>query len=379
MAAFEFEARLRAELRQAAERERRRGALARFTSAVRALAPTIGQSALAVAVTAAAVVLTAIAAIALISRSEQRHLAAPKVVANVTLGESLGSPVAAYGSVWITDPSRHVLLRIDPDSRAVTARVPVRGDASVAAGAGALWALQEGRPAEPLHQGPEAAGYPYRGPLLRIDPGTNRVTARIALRTPRGHPLTGFRVLADGDDVWVSTPKRALRIDPQSNTVTKAIFSPFRFVGSDLTLSPDGLWARTADRRLLLFDPSNGALLRSVRLDLRQMGDPPQLADMGRDLGAAVPGGLARVDRHTGRILWQRGLGRRLSGWTELGGLIWARSSGGTRDRLSAVDPSTGLIVTSIQLDDFGGSGVIAIDDELWLPTVGGTVAIVRP
>jgi hypothetical protein len=377
MAAFEFEARLRAELRQAAERERRRSALARFASAARALAPTIRQSALPVAVTAAAVVFTAIAAIALISRSEQRHLAAPKVVAELKVAELLGSPVTAYGSVWVSDWSHDRLLRIDPGSRAVTARLPVRGDASVAAGAGALWALEEGSPPEGIH--PQPAGYPHVGPLLRIDPSTNSVTARIPLRTPRGRRVIGTRVLADGDAVWVTTQEGALGIDAQTNRVTSAISSKARFEGSDFTLSPDGLWARTVDRRLLRFDRSTGAKLRSVPLALRQTGDAPLLETWGDGLVASVPGGLARVDPHTGRILWQRLLGQRLHGWTEAGGLIWARSSGGKRDRLSALDPNTGRIVTSIQLDDFGGSGVIAIDDELWLPTVGGTVAIVRP
>jgi hypothetical protein len=377
MTTFEFEARLRAELREAAERERRRNAVARFMAAARALAPTLGQSVLPVAIGTAMVVLIAVAAIALISRSEHRPVAAPKVVAHLTVGESLGSPVAAYGSVWVSDPSRGELLRIDPDSRAVTARLPALGDVSVAAGAGALWALQEGPPRTPVH--PQPAGVQHRGPLLRIDPSTNRVTARIALRTPQGRPITGIRVLTDGDAVWVSTPDGALHIDPQTNEVTQAISSPTQFVGSDFALTPDGLWARTANRRLLRFDPNTGAKLGTVRLALRQTGDAPLLETLGNGLAASVPGGLARVDPHTGRILWQRLLDQRLSGWTELDGLIWARSSGGKRERLSALDPGTGRIMTSVELDDFGGSGVAAIDNQLWLTTVGGSAEIVRP
>jgi hypothetical protein len=377
MTAFEFEARLRTELREAAEREQRRGVLARCAAAARALAPPIGQS-LSMALAVATVVLIAVAAVTLISRTGHHSVARPKVVAHLKMGESLGSPIAAYGSIWLSD-GRDALLRIDPNSRAVTARLPVRGDATAAAGAGALWVLQEGPPAAPLHQGPEPAGYPYRGPLLRIDPSTNRVTARIPLRTPEGEPVDGFRVLADGHHVWVTTRKGALRIDPQSDTVTTPIWSRFQFVGSDFALSPDGLWARTADRRLLRFDPGSGALLSSVRLALGQTGDAPLVTRLGDGLAASVPGGLARVDPHTGRILWRRQVGQRLSGWTELGGLIWARSSGGTRDRLSALDPNTGRILTSVGLADYAGSGVAAVDDELWLPTVGGTVEILRP
>jgi PQQ-like domain len=204
------------------------------------------------------------------------------------------------------------------------------------------------------------------------------VAARIALRTPEGQRVTGLRVLADGDEIWVSTPDGALRIDPQTNRVTKAISSPDKLQGSDFALSRDGLWARTADRRLLLFDPDTGAMRRSVGLALRQTGDAPLLETLGEGLVASVPGGLARVDPYTGRILWQRRLGQRLSGWTEAGGLIWARSSGGERDRHSALDPNTGRIMTSTEPDDYGGSGIAAIDDELLLSTVGGEVVIVR-
>jgi hypothetical protein len=79
--------------------------------------------------------------------------------------------------------------------------------------------------------------------------------------------------------------------------------------------------------------------------------------------------GLLLFDRSTGTLI------RRI----RLYGLIWARISGGRRDRLATLDPGTGRVVTSIGLDDFGGSGVAAIDGELWLTTVGGAVEIYRP
>ena len=65
--------------------------------------------------------------------------------------------------------------------------------------------------------------------------------------------------------------------------------------------------------------------------------------------------------------------------------MIWlaavgfADASGGNRDRLSALDPDTGRVMTSTELDDFGGSGVAAIHDELWLTTVAGTAVILGP
>jgi hypothetical protein len=62
MAAFEFEARLRVELREAAERAQRRGRLARFVTAGRSLLTGVGHSALpAAAVTAGVAAAIAVA------------------------------------------------------------------------------------------------------------------------------------------------------------------------------------------------------------------------------------------------------------------------------------------------------------------------------
>jgi hypothetical protein len=113
---------------------------------------------------------------------------------------------------------------------------------------------------------------------------------------------------------------------------------------------------------------------------------PVALPQAARSLGAAgdalvtaVSGGLARIDPYSGRVLWSRRLGQDLDTYaTEAGGLIWARSSGRLHDRLQALDPDTGRVLTSLELHDFGGAGIAAIDNELWLSTVGGKVVILR-
>jgi streptogramin lyase len=372
MAGFEFEARLRLGLREAAEREQRRGRLARFVAAGRSLLPGIGHSALpAAAVTATVAAAIAVATIFMMSETDQRPVAPPEVVAEFTVADSLGETVAAYGSVWMNDTSRADLVRVDPDSRRVTARLPVRGQVSMTSGAGSLWALQEGS---------FPGGYEFHGPLLRIDPGTGEVTARIPLRTPAGQPFAGDEVLAARDAVWVGGLHGALRIDPRTDRVTEAIALPGDYVSSDFALWRGGLWALTADGRLLRFDPSTGAKLSEVRLAL-----PPAtrgLQTAGDALITTVSGGLgglARIDPYSGRVLWSRRLGQSLDTYrTEAGGLIWARSSGRVRDRLHALDPDTGRVLTSLELHDFSGAGIAAVDDELWLSTVGGGVVVLR-
>jgi PQQ-like domain len=368
MAGFEFEARLRLELREAAEREQRRGLLARFVAAGRSLLPAIGHSALpAAAVTATVAAAIAMAAFFLVSGTEQRPVAPPEVVAELTVADTLGSTFAAYGSVWMNDTTRDELLRVEPDSRRVAGRMPVNGELSLGAGAGALWALQEGSP---------RGGFELHGPLLRIDPNTNRVTARIALRTPEGQPFAGYEVLADRDDVWVGGAGGALRVDPRTNRVTQAVAAPDELISSDFALARSGLWAITEDGRLLRFDSRTGTILSDVRLALPgalDLSGGPEDA-----LLATLPDGLARIDPDTGRVLWRTRLGQRVNTWTAAGGLIWARSTGQGHDRLTALEPDTGNVLTRLELDDFGGTGIAPINKELWLSTVGGNVVILR-
>jgi streptogramin lyase len=369
MAGFEFEARLRLELREAARREERRGRLARFAAAVRSVLPAVGHSALpATAVAAAIAAAIAVAALFLLSGTEQRAVAPPEEVAEFAVADSLGETVAAYGSVWMNDTSRSELLRVDPDSRRVTARLPVSGEVFVTSGAGSLWVLQKGSP----------AGAGFHGPLLRIDPGTDEVTARIPLRTPAGQPFLGDEVLSARDALWVGGGMDgALRIDPRTNRVTGAIALPGDYVKADFALWRGDLWALMADGRLLQFDTSTGAKVSEVRLAL-----PPAsraLGSAGDALVTTVPGGLARIDPYSGRVLWSRRLGQDLDTYqTEAGGLIWARSSGRVHDRLHALDPDTGGVLTNLELHDFSGAGIAAIDDELWLTTIGGKVVILR-
>ena len=149
MAGFEFETRLRSALREAAQREAEHGRAGRAVAR--------GRSTLAMArrsfVPAAAAVLATLLALAvatvLLTSSGSRREAVhpPEVVARFALGESLAGTIGAYGSVWVADTGPDRLLRVDPDSRRVTVRLPVEGDVAMAPAGGTLWALNEGAPA----------------------------------------------------------------------------------------------------------------------------------------------------------------------------------------------------------------------------------------
>jgi outer membrane protein assembly factor BamB len=122
--------------------------------------------------------------------------------------------------------------------------------------------------------------------------------------------------------------------------------------------------------------PARAKVISDVRLGL------PEAIDLSNGPGgaliAAAPGALARVDPYTGRVLWRTRLGKTVQVWSAAGGLIWTRSSGPVHDRLTALDPATGAILTRVELEDFVGTAIAPVDDELWLSTVGGNVVVLR-
>ena len=132
----QFETRLQLQLRTAAERMERRGALGRLRLALPA-APAVAGAAL------VAVLLLAVAILGgLRWAGDEDVVTAPRVVANVTLADNLGNVESGLGSVWIADTAKGQILRLDPRSREVRARIPVGGEALVTVGAGAVWAVQ---------------------------------------------------------------------------------------------------------------------------------------------------------------------------------------------------------------------------------------------
>ena len=109
--------------------------------------------------------------------------------------------VGAFGSVWATGSDG--VIRVDPGSHAVLARIPIQGGAGwTAASTDAVWVTS------------------LKG-LVRIDPQSNAVVTVI--------PLAGSPALGDpdvvGGNVWVpQIRKNSIAIvDPTSNTVTQTI------------------------------------------------------------------------------------------------------------------------------------------------------------
>jgi PQQ-like domain len=383
MTGFNFEDRLRVALREAAQREMQPGATARSAATARRAFRTARSS----FVPAAAAGLATVLALALVAifltraGSDREAVHPPEIVARLALADSLGAAVGAHGSVWLGDTSEKSLLRADPESRRVIARIPTQGDPSMAPAGETLWVVNQNFPASPRD---------FNSWLLRIDTDTNAVAARLPLRVPSGERFAGLDLVADRESVWVLGTTRTwhdrdqlgvMRLDARTGRVTAAFALPVGWGRVGIALRPDGLWAITADQRLLRYDPRTGDQLSATRLNLSPDDREPmpgQLQFAGDTLITSTRGGLAGIDPHGGRVEWRRQLGQSVSAWTEADGLVWAAVSPRGPDRLVAVDPSDGHVATSVALDAFGSAGIASTPDELWITTVAGEALVLR-
>jgi DNA-binding beta-propeller fold protein YncE len=122
--------------------------------------------------------------------SERRN----RVAATIDAGGPLAFPqtiVTGAGGVWLADPFDEQVVRIDPRTRRVMARIPAGAVTTLAMTGDAVWALSS------------------RG-LVRIDPAADRVVA-----TASDPDLRGARLVAAGAGaVWTAGWSTVSRIDP---------------------------------------------------------------------------------------------------------------------------------------------------------------------
>jgi hypothetical protein len=163
----------------------------------------------------------------------------------------------------------------------VTARIRVgAGVVALAAGEGGVWALRR------------------EGSLLRVDPGSNRVTARI--RIPRSADFYGSGFVLGAGALWVGAGDRTLRVDARTGRVSGSL----RMLDVQATTA-DRLWSCTPPRqgrpgRLVSVDPQTRAHTARVRLPrcpaalAAEPGAVWALEDSGRRL-LRVPAAGGRV------------------------------------------------------------------------------------
>lgn len=213
----------------------------------------------------------------------------PRVIA--TIAGVPGSAVAiGFGSVWVAD-DRGGLVRVDPGTNRVVARIRLGGRASGAAvGYGLVWVASSGRDGN-------------HGIVRAIDPIRNTITGR-SIRVPSGVS----RIAAGAGSVWVTNGDharlgRVFRIDPRRRTIVRAIV--VRDAPSSITVASGSVWVGAGDTGVVTRLNPSGSVIGVTRvggalLDVSAGTDAVWVVD-------AYTHTVSRIDPSSGRRLgWVR-------------------------------------------------------------------------
>jgi hypothetical protein len=360
---------LRRDLVEAAERQAQRGRAGRVARPLhpRAWSPTALAGAAAVAVAVVAVVVT------LTTLAPPPKPSDAKIVATVHLGGQPRDAALAGGSLWIADFEGRV-LRVDPTTRRVRARIPVSGSAIAVAGDGdVVWVMSN-----------DDASGGSRSHLFKLDARSGRILARV--------PVNGFggRIEAGAGGLWLFPDRHSgdlERIDPE--TFERTAYVPRNVggrltqgVSSGLAVSGRSVWTR---QRRSVFEIDGG----SGRVVSRVDGIPPtQSYDTARTLLAdrdgvwvvgQTDGVLYRIEG--GRIIQRIAVGATAGVVARVGSTVWVSAARGPTggNQLVRIDPDDGEVVQRV---DFGfdvPQALVPVGKDLWVITSGGEAKLVSP
>ena len=169
-----------------------------------------------------------------------------KLTAHIPSGQAPFDVLTAAGSVWTTNNGDSNVSRIDPATNRVTSTVAVGAPtAGLALAGGEVWVGSTGTSED----------------VFRIDPATEGVT-----RVPVGERGPAW-FASRGDELWVATlSNNVLRIDPQTNRVTARV--RVRLGPKDGVVDSRGLvWVPNLnDNSVSIIDAATAALVATIRV-----------------------------------------------------------------------------------------------------------------
>jgi hypothetical protein len=290
------------------------------------------------------------------------------VVAVGKPGFTLSSVALGEGGVWVGGGAHDggVVTRVDPRSgrRVASIGMPYYV-AGVAAGAGGVWTAG----ATCLGPHPEDPDVCLTEPRVsRIDPDSERLVATIRVPRPAGVPPDSAQpsAVAMGEGaVWVAVSWTALegeviRIDPSTNTIAARI--PTGGYVGDVRVAAGSVWVlshreytdetKVRGASLLRIDPArNSVVATPIRDELTFLGGaqieiPPVMA-AGEDAvwitspSAAKPTLAFRVDTETNEVARERLPVERFYPVAVEAGAVWFIGATGRGFTLERLDPRT--------------------------------------
>ncbi len=267
--------------------------------------------------------------------------------------------VVADGAVWALgaeggDRSNAFVLRVDPATGRLEAKIPVSGASLITAGGGSVW----------------VSSYPD-GVVTRIDPSTDQILA-----TQRfGHlTLAPWMAYEDGA-LWVLVNGTLVRVDPATDTSTEV--APVALPDS-MAAGFGSLWVRSGERRVVeRIDPRTGSLQASIALPGGFEGIVRAAAGSiwvtAHPSETALSDLLLRIDPSSNEIAATIELAG--AGPYDLasgGGLVWVADTAG---RLWKIDPASDAVAARIDVPEVP-NGVTVIGSTVWITN--GTDRIIR-
>ena len=206
--------------------------------------------------------------------------APPNVAARIEVAEPIGVTVGA-GSLWVASFADSAVVRIDPATRQVVARIPVgKGPIGVGFARLCLERRLVGWDGDSNRSCDEPGGRDHRRRRrpeecvgtrvtldvqqvrvgLRIHPATNREIARIDVAPELRY------LAATSDAIWVASFDESTlhRIDPETNMVVRTV--PAGSGPQGVAAGEGSLWVASYDTaEVLELDPVSGAVRRTSR------------------------------------------------------------------------------------------------------------------
>jgi virginiamycin B lyase len=262
---------------------------------------------------------------------------------------------AGLGAIWVSNPPKQVIYRLDPRSRRVvrTIRIPQEPCQASAVGFGAVWTATCGTPG-----------------LVRIDPTTNR--ARGFSRVPVSSAVGDAGSIGAGaGGIWVvidgSTCSACLlaKVNPRTLRVEHRVsVHPY---AAAVRVGYGAVWVTNPTANLVQkVDPRRNKVVRTIRV----AGSPRFLAvgEGGVWTLNQLDGSITHIDPASGAV--QATIQAAIKGeggdMTTGGGWVWAR---GARHLLTRIDPRTNKISARYG-PRFGDGSVITGFGAVWLSVV---------
>lgn len=308
----------------------------------------------------------------------------------LAVGQRPGVPAPGAGAVWIPNTGDGTVTRIDPQANRVNGTVTIGNQlafyhrdceakgsvhsfmvtsfhvrdcdlpSAAGAGAGALWVLKNDDRA-----------------VLRIDPKTQRVVARISLG------FVPFDMEVTGDAVWIGGywVDQLVRIDPRTNLVVARLTLPDGVSG--IAASPDGVWvASTIAGVVSRIDPATNSVTNTVTLacpsSCFQGSMPLAIAVDSKAVWVRTVGDglVVRLDPNSGQVMAMIDvtypLGRNgLDHIAVLDGSVWV--AGVTLQR---IDEATNRVSGTVDVE---ATTVSAGFGSLWITDLQGHVERISP